>query len=130
MDTTEGEEKQAKRCSKTVSDLKGVQDIKTGISKRLRSMPRRDDRYYLDLYLLQKEETRLKREASWVEKRKKRVQERTSDVQQEIVAQEEKVLERLSISQESVPNRPSQPEGKQQSDKHEGKKWTKMTLDY
>jgi len=128
----EEEEKQAKKGGKTVSDLKGVQDIKTGISKRVRSMPRRDDRYYLDLYLLQKEQERLKKEVGWVDKRGKRVQERTADVQQEIAAQEEKALEEMSILQGSLPDPPSQPKDKEeaQSDKHKRKKWTTMTLDY
>lgn len=128
----EEEEKEARKGDKTVSDFKGVQDIKTGISKRIRSMPRRDDHYYLDLYLLQKEQQRLAKEASWVDKRRRRVQERTGDVQQEIVAQEEKVLEGLSILQESPPNRPKQLKNKEaaQSDKYKGKKWTTMTLDY
>ena len=129
---SEEEEKQAKKGGKTVSDFKGVPDIKTAISKHIRSMPRQDDRYYLDLYLLQKEQQRLEREAGWADKRKKRVQKRASDVQQEIAAQEKKALEGMSILQESPPDRPSQIEDKEetQSDKHKAKKWTTMSLEY
>ncbi|MFQ6031030.1 MAG: hypothetical protein ACE5Q6_26495, partial [Dehalococcoidia bacterium] len=36
-----------KKHGGTVSDLKGVGDIPTGISKHVRSMPRAEDRYYL-----------------------------------------------------------------------------------
>jgi len=126
------EDRQAQKGGKRDRSLRGVQDIKTGRSERIHSVPRRDDNYYLDLFLLKKERERLEKEVAWVDKKRKRVQDTRKDVQKRIAALEEKVLEGMSILQRPPPDRASRPEGKESagSDEQQGKKLTKMTLDY
>jgi len=121
-----------KKGAAAVSDLRGVQDMTTSVSKGIRSMPGQEDRYYLDLYLLQKERERLVKETRWIKKRRLRVGRKIADRDKERAEKEEKVLEGMSILQESLPGRPSQPEDKEeaQSDKHEGEKWKRIALDY
>src|SRR3989337_2250098 len=56
-----------------VQHLKGVQDIGTGLNKRMRAIPKREEHYYLDLYLLQKERERLAPEGGSIGQRRVRV---------------------------------------------------------
>ncbi|KPJ52619.1 MAG: hypothetical protein AMJ37_02570 [Dehalococcoidia bacterium DG_18] len=128
-------EKVKKRAAKGVKsfrDLKSVHDVKSGISKRISSMPRRGKHNYLDLYILQKELDILQMETGGVDRWRGRVQQRADEVRQKIAAQEEKVLQGLGISPESLTDRHSQPKNEEEahSDKHEGTKWTTVTLDY
>jgi len=132
VDISENEKKQAAKGVKSFRDLKSVQDLKSGISKCVSSMPRRDKHNYLELYILQKELDIRQMEMEGVDRWRGRVQQRADEVQRKIAAQEEKVLEELGISPESSADRHSQPKDEEarHSDKHKGKKWTTVTLDY
>ena len=86
-----------KRGAGTVSDLPGVQDMNTSVSKGIRSMPGSEDRYYLDLYLLQKQRERLVKETRWVKKRRLRVGRKVVDLDKERAEKEEKALPLMTI---------------------------------
>ena len=86
-----------KKRSGTVSDLRGVQDMNTSVSKGIRSMPGQEDRYYLDLYLLQKERERLVKETRWIKKRRLRVGRKVTDIDKDRAEKEEKALPSMTI---------------------------------
>ncbi len=86
-----------KRGAGTVSDLPGVQDMNTSVSKGIRSMPGSEDRYYLDLYLLQKQRERLVKETRWVKKRRLGVGRKVVDLDKERAEKEEKALPLMTI---------------------------------
>ena len=86
----------------TASDLKGIEDINTCVTKRVRSMPGGDDKLYLDLYLMQKERERLRKETTWVKKRRVRVGKRYEDNTGETARKERLALEEMSILQEEA----------------------------
>ena len=127
------EEQASRKGGKSVSDLKGVQDIRTGISKRIRSMPNRQDKYYLDLYLLQKEQQRLTQEARGIRNRQRRVRERIAESRREVATQEEKALQEMTILKEGAQGEPTQqqdgPETKRK-DKYNKDEWKTMSLEY
>ena len=83
----------------SVSDLKGIEDIPTSITKRVRSMPGGEDKLYLELYLMQKEQHRLKKETTWVKKRRTRIGLRFEDNTKEIAKREKTALESMSVLQ-------------------------------
>jgi len=92
-----------KRGAGTVSDLPGVQDMNTSVSKGIRSMPGSEDRYYLDLYLLQKQRERLVKETRWVKKRRLRVGRKVVDLDKERAEKEEKALPLMTILSDKPP---------------------------
>ena len=120
----------------TVSDLKGVQDMTTSVSKGIRSMPGGQDRYYLDLYLLQKERERLVKETTWIKKRRLRVGRKVADVGKEMVEKEAKVIGKMEwLSGEPAGDNSRRPEtlvGGQEppQKKPEPKEVKTMTIDY
>ena len=132
-----------KKRAGTVSDLRGVQDMSTSVSKGIRSMPGQEDRYYLDLYLLQKERERLVKETRWIKKRRLRVGRKVVDIDKERAEKEEKALPGMTI----LSGEPTKSEAKSQE--KEGKEkaidkkqeapkryeykeeeWSKFSLDY
>lgn len=132
-----------KKRAGTVSDLRGVQDMSTSVSKGIRSMPGQEDRYYLDLYLLQKERERLVKETRWIKKRRLRLGQKVTDVDKEVAEKEEKVLPGMTIlsSEPTTSKAESQEkEGKekaidkkQQAPKryeYKEEEWSKFSLDY
>ena len=86
----------------TVSDLRGIGDLNTCITKRVKSMPGGDDKLYLDLYLLQKERERLRKETTWVKKRRVRIGRRYEDNTDDTARKEGAALEEMSILQEEA----------------------------
>jgi len=121
-----------------VQHLKGVQDVNSGISKRVRSLPARSDRYYLELYLLQKERDRLVQEAASIRKRRTRLGRRLADIGEEMAEREQKAMQNmtavtrgLASEQRERPQTP--PNGKRSSrKKHEYKEeeWKQMSINY
>lgn len=116
-----------KRRGGTVSDLKGIEDIHTGITKRVRSMPGGEDKMYLELYLLQKEQQRLVKETTWVKKRRLRIGNRYEDNKKEIADREEKALEQMSVLS---PEAATGQRGEAKAKEAEPKKWDTMTVDF
>lgn len=120
----------------TVSDLRGVQDMTTSVSKGIRSMPGGEDRYYLDLYLMQKERVRMAKETTWIKKRRLRVGRKVDDIDKEMAKKEEKAIENMAIlSPEAATDKAkfsgTPPADKDRSQKkHEPKGQKTITIDY
>jgi len=86
-----------RKGGRTVTDLKGVQNITTSVSKGIRSIPGGEDRYYLDLYLLQNERERLVKETASIKRRRLQVGMKVSNVDKEVAEKEEKALPGMTI---------------------------------
>jgi len=116
---------------KSVSDLKGVQNIATSISAGVSSIPgSREDRYYLDLYFLQIEQERLVKEIASIKRRRLRLGGKVSHLDKEIAVKEKKALQDMTILPAGSPKRikaKKQGTPKRDEDKEE---WNKFTLEY
>lgn len=114
---------------KTVSDMKGVSDLKTGITAHLRSKPRTEGEEYLQLYLAGKEKARLGRMARTWEKMAIRTQERRSMVKEDITKLEKRVgLERPA---DVAPRtEPIVGDGQKPAPNYTRRQWKTMPLDY
>ena len=132
-----------KKRAGTVSDLPGVQDMNTSVSKGIRSMPGQEDRYYLDLYLLQKERERLVKETRWIKKRRLRVGRKVVDLDKDRAEKEEQALPGMTILSSEPATSKAESAGKTVKEKAIGKKqaapkryeykeeeWNKLGLDY
>jgi len=130
-----------RKNGRTVSELKGLQNINTSVNRGARSIPGGEDDYYLDLYILQKERERLVKETRWIKKRRLHVGKRVSNVDKEITEKAEKALQEMTILLNGVPA--SQPDKKPVEEKATGKKqkaskryeykekeWNKFTVEY
>lgn len=96
---------------------KGLLDIHSSLSRGIHSVPARNGRYYLDLYLLQIERERLTQEAASLEKRNARIQRRLAEISSEMPEKEQRATQ-------GVKNPPQK--------KHEYKQeeWNRMSVDY
>lgn len=132
-----------KKRTSTVSDLRGVQDMNTSVSKGIRSMPGQEDRYYLDLYLLQKERERLVKETRWIKKRRLRVGRKVADIDKDRAEKEEKALPGMTILADEPSTTKAESGEKPVEEKAIGKKqkapkryeykeeeWNRFTLEY
>lgn len=113
----EGEPDRTASQARGVRHLKGLQDIHSGVSKGIRSVPPRNDRYYLELYLLQMERERLTQEATSLQKRNTRIQRRLAAIASEMAEKEQKVTQNAK---------------KPPQEKHEYKEeeWKRMSINY
>jgi len=126
---------------RAVSELKGLPNINTSVSKKIHSVPPgRGDHDYLDLYVLQKERERLVKEARWIKKRRLQVGMKASNVDKEMAKKQEKALQEMTLASEPPA---SQPDKKPVEEKATGKKqkapkryeykekeWNKFTVEY
>ncbi len=127
-----------KKRAGTVTDLKGVQDIPTSVGNKIRSVPptRQDDRYYLDLYLLQKERERLVQETSSIKKRRLQLGMKVSHVDEETAKKEEKALQDMTILSTGHHEKPGEEKTTGKSQKapkgyeYKEEDWNKFTLEY
>lgn len=117
-----------------VQQLKGVQDIGTGLSKRMRAIPKRDDHYYLDLYLLQKERERLTQEGTSVGKRRVRLSRRLAGIQNEMIEKERKVLENMNPAAQPARDRGKRPKAppksKPKKNEYKEEEWQRISINY
>jgi len=125
-----------KKRAGTVSDLRGVQNITTSVSKGIHSMPGQEDRYYLDLYLLQKERERLIKETASIKRRRLQVGMKVSNVDKEMAEKKEKALADMTIlstEHHEKPVKGKTPRKKQEAPKryeYKEEEWNKFTLEY
>jgi len=125
-----------KKGIKSVSELKGVQDIATAVSKKIRSVPRREGHSYLDLYLLQKERERLAKEIASLKKRRLQLGIKVSNIDEEMAEKQEKALQDMTIlsaeSQEKPVEgrRPGKKQGAPKRYEYKEEEWNKFSLDY
>ena len=93
-----------KPAGEGASRLKGVQDIPTSVGKKIRSVPPgQGERYYLDLYLLQKERERLVKETASIKRRRLQLGMKVSNVDKEMAEKEEKALQDMTILSSEPP---------------------------
>ena len=127
-----------KRAGEGASRLKDIQDIPTIVANKIRSVPptRQDDRYYLDLYLLQKERERLVKETASIKRRRLQVGMKVSNVDKEMAEKEEKALADMTILSTEHHEKPGEKKttGRNQKapKRYEYKEgeWNKFTLEY
>jgi len=133
---TELDEMPKRKGGGTVTDLKGVQDITTSVSKGIRSMPGQEDRYYLDLYLLQKERERLVKETASIKRRRLQVGMKVSNVDKEVVEKEGKALQDMTILSTERHEKPGEEKATGRNQKapkryeYKEEEWNKFTLKY
>lgn len=86
---------------KGVSEISGLQSIKSMRTTGKRSIPRTQSSAYLDLYMMKKEKDRLEKEIYILDKRKKSIQKRLDDINREMEKLERQEAERKeNFSQE------------------------------
>ncbi len=124
-DAPEGECAMAVSNARGVRHLKGVQDINTGVSRAMHSVPPRSDRYYLDLYLLQMESERLNQEAASLEKRNTRIQRRLAEISSEMAEKQQKATQ--SKGSERPPRNKKPP---QKNYDYKEEEWNRMPVNY
>ena len=118
-----------KTQAKTASDLKGISDLKTGITAHLRSKPATEGEEYLRLYLGGKEKVRLGRMSKTWEKLGKRTRERRDMVSKDIAKMERK----MGVVKPSETGPLLKPEGAQRQTappEHTRRQWKKLSVDY
>jgi len=117
---------------KSVSDLKGVQNVATSLSEGISSIPSgREDHYYLDLYLLQIERERLVKEVASIKRRRLRLGRKVSHLDREIAAKEKKALQAMTIlSAGSLKKIKAKKQETPKRDENKEKEWNKLTLEY
>ena len=69
---------------KTVTDARGLSNLGTAISKRIRSRPPQEGTAHLELYLLDKERQRLRAELAYLEQRRQHFHRRLKEILEEM----------------------------------------------
>lgn len=67
---------------RSVTEIKSLRDVRTGITAHARSRPKQKGSTYLEVYLLGRERQRLETEVTLLAKRKRRVEERLGELRQ------------------------------------------------
>ena len=102
---------------KGVSEISGLQSIKSMHSGGKRTIPRTQSSAYLDLYMLRKEKDRLEKDIYILDKRKKDIQKKLDEVNKQM-----DMLQKSAVEG----NAKLSPEEKKPS----GKDWKTMALEY
>ena len=121
----EGECAGAASNARGVRHLKGVQDINTGVSRAMHSVPPRSDRYYLDLYLLQMESERLNQEAASLGKRNTRIERRLAEISSEMAEKQQKAIQGTGPETPLGNRKP-----RQKGYKYNEDEWNRMSVNY
>jgi hypothetical protein len=104
---------------------KGLLDIHSSLSRGIHSVPARNGRCYLDLYLLQIERERLTQEAASLNKRNTRIQRRLTEIESEMAEKQEKAAQGESSE---MPARNGKP--RQRSYEYKREEWNRMSVNY
>lgn len=104
---------------------KGLLDIHSSLSRGIHSVPARNGRCYLDLYLLQIERERLTQEAASLNKRNTRIQRRLAEIESEMAEKQEKAAQGESSE---MPARNGKP--RQRSYEYKREEWNRMSVNY
>ncbi len=115
-------------AARGVRHVKGVQDIHSGVSRGIHSVPPRNDRHYLELYLLQMEGERLMQEATSLQKRNTRIERRLAEIGSEMAEKEEKARE--DVRGRPTPTQHREPETARKRDARRGERWKQMPVRY
>lgn len=114
---------------KDVTSAKGLSDLRTALTTRVRAKPPQKGTAHLDLYLLGKEKQRLEKELAGLEQRQRRIQAHLAEIRQEIATLEQET-ERERSSKD--PSADLGAGGKQPApaSQYGQRPWKKMTVDY
>ena len=104
---------------------KGLLDIHSSLSRGIHSVPARNGRCYLDLYLLQIERERLTQEAASLNKRNTRIERRLAEISSEMAEKQEKAAQGESSE---MPARNRKP--RQRSYEYKREEWNRMSVNY
>ncbi len=102
---------------KGVTKVTGLRDIRTMHGSKKRSIPRVQSSTYLDLYILQKEKSRLEKELNVLDKRKNKIQKRVDEINTEM----DNLEKEEALKQQESP---------QKLKKSSEKNWKRMSLKY
>ena len=102
---------------KGVSEISGLRSIKSMHSSSKRSIPRVQSSAYLDLYMMRKEKDRLEKEIYILDKRKKDVQKKLDDVNEQ--------MDKLQKAETGRKERATK-----EFEKPAGKEWKTISLEY
>lgn len=121
-----------KLTRKSVSDLKGLQNIATSSSKGIGSIPgSREDHYYLDLYFLQIERERLVKKIASMKRQRLRLGSKVSRLDKDIAAKEKKALMSMAIlSVESPKKIKEKKQEALETHQYQEEEWNKFPLEY
>lgn len=111
---------------KGVTDTKGLGNIQTATTRRLRARPPQRGTAHLEMYLLSAEKQRLEQELAHLDERRRRIQERLKGIATELlrlqqVAQQEEAGGRSDGSGVEATAGP---------DKSPSRRWKTMPLEY
>lgn len=102
---------------RSVTELRGLTEIRTIQSLKRSSMPKSQSSSHLDLYMMKREKDRLEKEIFTLEKKGKAIQKRLDEIDKEMDRlQEEETKRKRMVSHEA--NKPSE------------KEWKRMRLRY
>jgi hypothetical protein len=110
---------------KAVRRPRGLLDIHSSLSRGIHSVPARNGRCYLDLYLLQVERERLTQEAASLNKRNTRIERRLAEISSEMAEKQEKAAQGESSE---MPARNRKP--RQRSYEYKEAEWQQMPINY
>lgn len=110
---------------KGVRRPKGLLDIHSSLSRGIHSVPARNERYYLELYLLQVERERLSQEAASLQKRSTRIQRRLAEISDEMAEKRQKAIQGNG---RKTPLRNRTP--RQEGYAYNEEEWNRMSVDY
>lgn len=124
-----------KKGARTTSNLDDIEEMATGVSRRLCSIPEQDDGYYLDAYHLQIVQEKLEKEIASIKSRALRTGVKISNVDREMTEREEQAWRYMMYSrpgnEESVKGRQAGEKQKQQIRyQYQEPEWETVTLEY
>lgn len=111
-----------------VTDAKGLPNLRTATTQRIRARPPQRGTAHLDMYLLSKEKERLEQELAHLEKRRERLQRHMAEIVgqllelRRVAQQEEKVQLTEGVDGTAIP--PEKPPREDQP------RWKTMPLEY
>lgn len=115
---------------KDVTDAKGLRQLHTATTRRLRAKPPQQGTAHLEMYLLSKEKQRLEQELAHLDQRREGIHRRVTEILEEVtrlqqVAQQEDAGGVSDGSQLQTPASPGQPSPEQAQPG-----WKTMPLEY
>jgi hypothetical protein len=114
---------------KSVTEAKGLCDLRTATSHHITSLPPLKGTAHLDLYLLDRERQRLERELSRIEMRRRRISNLLEDIKKKMESLNESALQgHGSLNSHSTERAAGKQGAPAKRDGHG--KWKRMAVEY
>jgi predicted nucleic acid-binding Zn-ribbon protein len=115
---------------KTVTDVKGLSNLGTATTKRIRARPPQGGTAHLEMYLLSKEKQRLEEELAHLDQRRDRIHRRLDQIRDEITRLQQLAQEDENSEMSKGPGvegtaKPSKSSGRQAQPR-----WKTIPLEY